>query len=81
MIFFRMFQSQVIESSNAVAFRRAAASSNEGCWGKSTLLFQHKCVQQLRGTRKGGGVFEAAGKARAIYVVKRDEWCVLRLDY
>jgi len=26
---------------------------------------------------KGGGVFEAEGKARAIYVVKRDEWCVL----
>ena len=27
---------------------------NEGCWGKSTLPFRHKCVQQLRGTRKGG---------------------------
>jgi hypothetical protein len=26
-------------------------------------------VQQLRGTRKGGGVFEAAGKARARYLV------------
>jgi hypothetical protein len=26
-------------------------------------------VQQLRGTRKVGGVFEAVGKARAIYVV------------
>ena len=28
---------------------------------------------------KGGGVFEAVGNARAIYVVKRDECCVLRL--
>jgi len=39
---------------------------------------RQKCVQQLRGTRKGGGVFEAVEKARAIYGVKRDEWCVLR---
>ena len=28
-----------------------------------------------------GYVFDAEGKARAIYVVKRDEWCVLRLGY
>ena len=27
---------------------------------------------------KGGGVFEAEEKARAIYAVKRDEWCVHR---
>jgi hypothetical protein len=26
-------------------------------------------VQQLRGTRKGGGVFDAVAKARAIYEV------------
>jgi len=37
----------------------------------------HKYVQQLRGTRKDGGVFEAAGKTRAIYVVKNEEYCVL----
>jgi len=29
-------------------------------------------VQQLRGTRKVGGVFEAVGKARAIYVVRNE---------
>ena len=34
-----MFVSQVIESSNAIAFRRAAGELNEGCWGRSTLLF------------------------------------------
>jgi len=46
--------SQVIASKNAIAFRRAAGELNAGCWGKSTLLFQHKCVQQLRGTRRVG---------------------------
>jgi hypothetical protein len=34
-------------------------------------------VQQLRGTRKVGGVFDAVAKARAIYEVKIDECCVL----
>jgi len=30
---------------------------NGGCWSDSTLPFRHKCVQQLRGTRKGWSVF------------------------
>jgi len=47
----KMTVSQVIASKNAIAFRRAAGELNAGCWGKSTLLFQQKCVQQLRGTR------------------------------
>ena len=60
-----MFVSQVIASKNAIAFRRAAGELNEGCWGKSTLLFQHKCVQQLRGTRKGGAF---AGAQRRLFL-------------
>ena len=35
----KKFLSQVIASKNAVAFRRAAGELNEGCWGRSTLLF------------------------------------------
>ncbi|AMC11922.1 hypothetical protein Lupro_11880 [Lutibacter profundi] len=66
---------QVIASKNAVAFRRAAGELNEGV-GVIARCHRHKCVQQLRGTRKGwshsaglsaGYVFEAVGKARAIY--------------
>jgi len=35
----KKFLSQVIASKNAIAFRRAAGELNEGCWGRSTLLF------------------------------------------
>ncbi len=62
---------------NAVALTRAAASRNKGVVAK-VRWETNKYVQQLRGTRKGGGVFDAAGKTRAIYVVKNEEWCVLR---
>ncbi len=62
---------------NAIALTRAAASRNKGVVAK-VRWETNKYVQQLRGTRKGGGVFDAAGKTRAIYVVKNEEWCVLR---
>ena len=57
--------------------REPTAKLSEGVVARARC-HRHKCVQQLRGTRKGGGVFDASAEARAIYGVKRDEWCALR---
>jgi len=48
---------------NAVAFKRAASELSEGVVAKARCQRQ-KCVQQLRGTRKGGGVFDTSGKGK-----------------
>ena len=40
-------------------FARAAAKMSEGGVGRARC-HRHKCVPRLRGTRKGGGVFEAS---------------------
>ena len=42
---------------NAIALTRAAASRNKGVVAK-VRCHRHKYVQQLRGTRKGGYVFD-----------------------
>ncbi len=47
---------QVIASKNAVAFRRAASELNEGVVVIACCQ-RHKCVAQLRGTRKVGRSF------------------------
>jgi len=47
-----------LRSKNAVAFKRAASELSEGVVARARC-HRHKCVQQLRGTRKVGGVFEA----------------------
>lgn len=65
---------------NAIAFTRAAASRNKGVVARARW-HRKKCVQQLRGTRKVGGVFDAVGKARAIYWVKIEEYCVVCFGY
>jgi len=59
--YFSYFILNIAQLKNAEHFSEPTAKLSEGGVGRASCQ-RHKCVPRLRGTRKGGGVFDASDR-------------------